>query len=925
MFEVATPIYGPHLPAQPLANRRATLNAETSLPRDLIARFKDRRRDLNADCGYPETTRYAAKDFQDLFDREPIVNRVIQLYPKECWQVQPSLVEDDDEDVTTPFEAAWDDLGRSLRDGSAFEDPDANPLWEYLQRADVLSGIGQFGVILLGFGDATNGDLTKPLKLEDLDVAPDPVEGDSLDEQGQPGLFDDVDGKTDDPDSSGEDPAFASPDDGEKDAPENSFSKNVFCPTGVGGGVDPSCEAESFGGSGGTEKEIKSTARKLASDAIKNPARAVYSGFFEAATDSVNGRSTYSKRMSVSDPKPSKDSRDYDIHVQGWEYRRKIAGQYNRLLEDAVKSMKDETASAYARDGVTHVTVYRGLESGQSLDRNSVAFFSYDKKFAQAFAGPTGRVVEMTVPVERVVYDSSKTSTVKKIYDKMKKDIGGEFARIASEVLLHPGDHDAKDVGPGRPRPEWLNESVVKSVKNSMIGLVINAGLVKLDDQDETDDPAFAREEPPVEDDGEFGGAALEEEDGFPSLDDEGEIDPETGEPVQKPLPKFKPKVELKFIRVYAESLVQVSTYESDPSSPRFNYPLIYQITMNDPRQAMPGQGASNQTLYVHWTRVIHLADTWLGPTNSEIFALPRAQVPLNRAMDVQKVSGAAGEGYWKMAFAYAVATAQKETGGVLSQEQVDMGRAMFEQWEHGTQRYGIFGGVDVNLLSGTVNDPTPYYNMSVEQICVYLGCPVRVFKGSERGELASSQDDAAWNDRLRNRQRTYVNPKVIAPFVDRLIAAGCLPRPKSYRVVWPDLDSSSKADKATIASTMTQALGAYVGGGVENLIPPMEYLTEILGMDSDKARAIVEAGAAHAEEMMAEQQTMMEEHGFVPDPSDPTGEAMIDPAQQETENEIELAKAENPAGVQSSNPFEKGGGIDFPPKKGKPPFGSKF
>src|SRR5262249_49399890 len=95
--------------------------------------------------------------FRELYDREPIAARVVQIMPKESWQTQPLVYELEETDSATPFEEAWDSLGKNLIDGSSwFRQEEGSIIWEYLQRADILSGIGHFGVLLLGVDDGKN-------------------------------------------------------------------------------------------------------------------------------------------------------------------------------------------------------------------------------------------------------------------------------------------------------------------------------------------------------------------------------------------------------------------------------------------------------------------------------------------------------------------------------------------------------------------------------------------------------------------------------------------------------------------------------------------------------------------------------------------------------------------------------------------------
>jgi hypothetical protein len=116
------------------------------------------------------------------------------------------------------------------------------------------------------------------------------------------------------------------------------------------------------------------------------------------------------------------------------------------------------------------------------------------------------------------------------------------------------------------------------------------------------------------------------------------------------------------------------------------------------------------------------------------------------------------------------------------------------------------------------------------------------VLIGSEAAQLASDQDARSWNRRLSRRRTDYIDPFILRPLVDRLIAAGILPVPKDpYRIEWPDLNTPGNLDKSTIAANRTNALAKYVQGGVDTIIPPFHYLTLILGMTDEEAKAIID------------------------------------------------------------------------------------
>lgn len=230
------------------------------------------------------------------------------------------------------------------------------------------------------------------------------------------------------------------------------------------------------------------------------------------------------------------------------------------------------------------------------------------------------------------------------------------------------------------------------------------------------------------------------------------------------------------------------------------------------------------------------------------------------------------------------------QLGGDVNVNETEI-RDMMERYGEGLQRFIVGKGLSAKPLAPQVSDPTAQIAVQLQAICILIGCPLRIFMGSERGELASSQDDSAWNDRLRSREKDYITPRIICPFVDRLIAMGCLPEPgeAGYSVEWPDIESLSDLDRANIFNLLVTGMGAYIQGGVEAIIPPLEMLTKLLEMDEEEAQAIMDAAKKHLEETNPETPDENIVPGHLPSPPVPElppdapikmkgGEALVDP-----------------------------------------------
>lgn len=296
-------------------------------------------------------------------------------------------------------------------------------------------------------------------------------------------------------------------------------------------------------------------------------------------------------------------------------------------------------------------------------------------------------------------------------------------------------------------------------------------------------------------------------------------------------------KRELLFIRVFDQVNARIHSYDADKRSPRFGQPEFYNLTFNDPQGNTTGINVPTGTEKVHWSRCIHLADN-LG--SSEIIGVPRQQPVYNNELSLRKVYDGSAEMYWKGALPGLSVETHPELGGDVVFE-AEATKDEIEQYQNSLQRVLLTKGLTVKSLAPQISDPTPQVRIQIEAICILLGIPIRVFMGSERGELASGQDDETWNDRLRVRQSMYITPRIIVPFIDRLILAGVLTVPEKYTAKWPDLDSPSDKDRAEIAAMLAKAIADYIASGADALIPPLHFFVDIMHLDKEKVEAFLE------------------------------------------------------------------------------------
>jgi len=132
----------------------------------LINALSDKSRNLYSACRVDEPHTVTPQKYMEMFQYNPVGGRVVEVLPKESWQVCPCVYEKESGKATTPFEKDWKALSKQLLSNgipSHYNDDDATAIWEPLTRADIMSGIGQFGLVLLGLADGA-ADLLQPAK-----------------------------------------------------------------------------------------------------------------------------------------------------------------------------------------------------------------------------------------------------------------------------------------------------------------------------------------------------------------------------------------------------------------------------------------------------------------------------------------------------------------------------------------------------------------------------------------------------------------------------------------------------------------------------------------------------------------------------------------------------------------------------------------
>jgi len=199
----------------------------------------------------------------------------------------------------------------------------------------------------------------------------------------------------------------------------------------------------------------------------------------------------------------------------------------------------------------------------------------------------------------------------------------------------------------------------------------------------------------------------------------------------------------------------------------------------------------------VHFSRIIHIAD---GLLDDRINGIPRLERCWNNLDDLDKITGGGAEAFWRRADA----GFQVDVDPEMELEPDDEAQLdnEIDEYLHDLRRIVRTRGVKMNPLTSQVAGIKDPIEGVMSQISAGTGIPQRILMGSERGQLASTQDDDNWTARISDRRKDYASPVVVHPTLDRFIEIGALPTPKlDYEPRWPEIDDLNDLQKAEVAS----------------------------------------------------------------------------------------------------------------------------
>lgn len=278
----------------------------------------------------------------------------------------------------------------------------------------------------------------------------------------------------------------------------------------------------------------------------------------------------------------------------------------------------------------------------------------------------------------------------------------------------------------------------------------------------------------------------------------------EDGMDYQKPLGAEKEGRAISWIRVLDEGQVTMTNPVNEPFSPRYGLPDMYGCQFEKDGVSVP----------VHHSRVVHFTR---GRGRSNQYGVPGLQKVFNYLQDLEKVVGSSSEAFWQH-IRRTIALIAREGFNLPEQGTPAYTKLEneIEEFEHQMRLVLKLRNMDVQDLSSSAVDGRGQGDLLFSVIAGTWGTPQRILVGSERGELASSQDVLNMNNSIKARQQKESTLHV-KKLVKYLYTSKFITPPKSgkFTVEWLPLYDPSPMEKMDIAKAEVEVLDKITDGNI--------------------------------------------------------------------------------------------------------------
>ncbi len=192
--------------------------------------------------------------------------------------------------------------------------------------------------------------------------------------------------------------------------------------------------------------------------------------------------------------------------------------------------------------------------------------------------------------------------------------------------------------------------------------------------------------------------------------------------------------------------------------------------------------------------------------------------------LDIFKIAGASSEAFWRNILGgLALEAGEGMQFPKPGTPEYEVLRKQVEEYINGLSRVLMLRGAQARPLPVQVVDGQRQLDMLISLLAAMTGIPQRILVGSERGQLASTQDQENFAEAIDARRKMFAEPNILIPVLDVFARAGLI-RPVE-KVEWvPITETMTPMDRAKMADLVARAIAMFAGAAANTIMDDEEF-----------------------------------------------------------------------------------------------------
>lgn len=244
------------------------------------------------------------------------------------------------------------------------------------------------------------------------------------------------------------------------------------------------------------------------------------------------------------------------------------------------------------------------------------------------------------------------------------------------------------------------------------------------------------------------------------------------------------------------EGQLDVNTIDNDPRSETYGMPTMYELNSSNAGNRNEKLGSS---FSIHPDRVVIISED---ADNGGIYGISSLEAPYNSLIDIRKILGGGGEGFYKNSAQSILFNLQDGASAKANEDLLKRFNEQYDEFSHNRFRRAMWTpGMDAKTLESNLISPKEFFFNSLYDVAASSKIPATVLIGQQTGRLASNEDLRSFLSMINSRREIFGTESINA-MIDWFMRWGVLPMAE-YEVEWDDMLALSKNEQLDNANKM--------------------------------------------------------------------------------------------------------------------------